>query len=493
LVGSPLDIPRGLLLGPDGAVALRPKSFALLQLLARNPDRLLSHDEIASVVWPETTATDESIVQCVRDIRRVLGADANTVIRTLPRRGYLLVSAVPAGVPPQATADRPMLEVQPVAPVPDNAAGRALAESLTEEVMTELIRRRTVLIAAGPDGQTRYGQTRYRLYGSVRTEGDRVLIHIRLVDRDIAAHIWSTRFDRDRDELAALQPSLAQEIAYEIARAAEQAIAAAERRHALHGAVEAFGPWRLYQRGLWHSWRCTPADNAEARRLFQRAIEADPAFAAGHAALAMTYFYDGVIYDCAPGSDSVARAIAMANTAVRLDPGDATVQATQGMVTFVTGDLDAAWGQASLAIAQDEDLAWARSVGGIAKLYAGYHSEGRSLLLQAQRIAPHDVHEAITVSQTVISYYYDRAYKQAVMAAQVGIARYPAYPLTHRWLAAALAQLGQRHEARDALRQAQAVSRQSFQGYVRKRPSWIGPENNEHMLDGLRKAGWRAS
>jgi adenylate cyclase len=105
-----------------------------------------------------------------------------------------------------------------------------------------------------------------------------------VIDRDITAHIWSTRFDRDRDELAALQPGLAREIA----RAAEQAIAAAERRHALHGAVEAFGPWRLYQRGLWHSWRCTPADNAEARRLFQRAIEADPAFAAGHAALAMT-------------------------------------------------------------------------------------------------------------------------------------------------------------------------------------------------------------
>ena len=52
-----------------------------------------------------------------------------------------------------------------------------------------------------------------------------------MIDRDITAHIWSTRFDRDRDELAASQPSLAQEIA----RAAEQAIAAAERRHALHG------------------------------------------------------------------------------------------------------------------------------------------------------------------------------------------------------------------------------------------------------------------
>jgi adenylate cyclase len=321
-----LDSARGLLLGPDGEIALRPKSFALLQLLAQNPDRLISHDEIAGTVWPETTATDESIVQCVRDIRRALGAGADALIRTLPRRGYMLASAVPR----EATADRSMLAVQPLATVPTAVAGRALAESLTEEVVTELIRRRAVLIAAGPDVETRY-----RLYGSVRTEGGRVLMHIRLIDREIEAHIWSARFDRDRDELTASQPSLARKIA----GAAEQAIAAAERRHALHGAVETFGPWRLYQRGLWHSWRCSPADNVQARRLFQRAIEVDPAFAAAHAALAMTYFYDGAVYDFAPGGDTLARAIAMANTAVRLDPEDPMVQATQGMVTFVTGDI----------------------------------------------------------------------------------------------------------------------------------------------------------
>jgi adenylate cyclase len=322
----------------------------------------------------------------------------------------------------------------------------------------------------------------------VRAEGGRALIHIRLVDRDIKAHIWSARFDRDLDELAAAQPGLAREIA----GAVEQAIAAAERRHALHGAVEAFGPWRLYQRGLWHSWRCTPADNAEARRLFQRAIEADPAFAAGHAALAMTHLYDGAVYDCAPSGDALSRATATANTAVRLDPEDATVQATRGMITFLTGDIGDAWEQASLALPQGEDLAWARCVGGTVKLFAGYPSEGRSLLLQAQRLAPHDVHEGIAVSQTVTSYYYDRAYEEAVIAAQAGIARYPTYPLTYRWLAAALAQLGQRKEASDALRQAQAVSRQSLRGYVRKRPSWFRLENHEHMLDGLRKAGWRA-
>jgi hypothetical protein len=62
------------------------------------------------------------------------------------------------------------------------------------------------------------------------------------------------------------------------------------------------------------------------------------------------------------------------------------------MVTFVTGDIGQAWEQASLALAQTRDLACAQSVGGTVKLYAGFPSEGRSLLLQARRIGPQDVH-----------------------------------------------------------------------------------------------------
>ena len=57
--------------------------------------------------------------------------------------------------------------------------------------------------------------------------------------------------------------------------------------------------------------------------------------------------------------------------------------------------------------------------------------------------------------------------------------------------AAALGQLGRADEARDALLKALEVSPQSFDLFVRSRPSWFRPEDHEHMLDGLRKAGWQ--
>jgi DNA-binding winged helix-turn-helix (wHTH) protein len=84
-----LDLARGALLAPGGAeVPLRPKSFALLRLLVGNAGRLLDRDAIMTAVWPGVFVSDESIAQCVRDVRRALGDEALRLIKTVPKRGY---------------------------------------------------------------------------------------------------------------------------------------------------------------------------------------------------------------------------------------------------------------------------------------------------------------------------------------------------------------------------------------------------------------------
>src|SRR6476646_7012726 len=69
-----LDRGRSALLAPDGTeVSLRPKSLALLRLLVENPGWVVDRDAIVAAVWPDVVVTDESITQCVRDIRKALG------------------------------------------------------------------------------------------------------------------------------------------------------------------------------------------------------------------------------------------------------------------------------------------------------------------------------------------------------------------------------------------------------------------------------------
>ena len=67
-----LDLQRGCLLAGDEEIALRPKTFEFLRYLVSNPGRLVSKDELLAAVWPNIVVTEDSLVQCVTELRRAL-------------------------------------------------------------------------------------------------------------------------------------------------------------------------------------------------------------------------------------------------------------------------------------------------------------------------------------------------------------------------------------------------------------------------------------
>src|SRR5262245_57725567 len=103
--GFTLDLSRGCLRRGQSEIKLRPKSFEVLRYLVENQVRLVSKDELIKAVWPDAFWTDTSLVQCLIEIRRALGDDSQTVIRTVPRRGYILEVAVSATPYPGISAN----------------------------------------------------------------------------------------------------------------------------------------------------------------------------------------------------------------------------------------------------------------------------------------------------------------------------------------------------------------------------------------------------
>jgi TolB-like protein/DNA-binding winged helix-turn-helix (wHTH) protein/Flp pilus assembly protein TadD len=89
-----LDVFRGSLFRGREEIKLRPKSFELLRYLVENSGRLVGKEEIIRALWPDTAVTDDSLGQCVKDVRRALDDDSQTLIKTVPRRGYLFASEV---------------------------------------------------------------------------------------------------------------------------------------------------------------------------------------------------------------------------------------------------------------------------------------------------------------------------------------------------------------------------------------------------------------
>jgi TolB-like protein/DNA-binding winged helix-turn-helix (wHTH) protein/cytochrome c-type biogenesis protein CcmH/NrfG len=85
---------RGRLTNGGAAIELRPKSLAVLHYLVTHPQRLVEKDELLAAVWGKVVVTEDSLVQCVREIRQALGDADQRIIRTIPRSGYMFVAEV---------------------------------------------------------------------------------------------------------------------------------------------------------------------------------------------------------------------------------------------------------------------------------------------------------------------------------------------------------------------------------------------------------------
>ena len=99
-----LDLERGCLWRGAEEVKLRPKVFEALKYLVLNDNRLVAKDELIKALWPDSFVTDDSLVQCLVELRRALGDEAQACIKTVPRRGYIFTAGVrsaPATPPPR--------------------------------------------------------------------------------------------------------------------------------------------------------------------------------------------------------------------------------------------------------------------------------------------------------------------------------------------------------------------------------------------------------
>src|SRR5262245_9918999 len=92
--GFTVDLARGCLMREGEELRLRPKSFNALLYLVENTGRLVTKEELIGVLWPDVAVTDDSLVQCLIEIRKALGGDAQRYIKTVRRRGYIFDAQV---------------------------------------------------------------------------------------------------------------------------------------------------------------------------------------------------------------------------------------------------------------------------------------------------------------------------------------------------------------------------------------------------------------
>jgi pimeloyl-ACP methyl ester carboxylesterase len=89
-----MDVAERRLLSDSGEVSLTPKAFDTLVALVENSGRLVSRDELLSLVWPETYVGENVLAQNISTLRKALGPDGPKLLETIPKRGYRFLGEV---------------------------------------------------------------------------------------------------------------------------------------------------------------------------------------------------------------------------------------------------------------------------------------------------------------------------------------------------------------------------------------------------------------
>jgi adenylate cyclase len=329
---------------------------------------------------------------------------------------------------------------------------------------------------------------RYVVEGSLRKSSNRIRVTAQLIEAETGNHIWAERYDRDLVEIFAVQDEIAEAVTIAVA----PAIRDAELRRAARKPTGNLDAWAAYQRGLWHFFKVTPDDNMLAQEFFQQAIDLDPTFAGGYRGLAVAYIQAVTDFRPRTPAETHSSVESIARQAITLDPADAEAHVTlAGARLYSRGDYEGAMAEAERALALSPNLASAHGVLAQTLIFSGQPREGLTALERSIRLDPHNRMPLIRLNLLAMGFYFSGQYEAAADAAKRAVHANPEYPLPYRWLAAALGQLDRTAEAKEALEKAIAIAPATFDMYVRQRMPWHRPEDYAHMLEGLRKAGWR--
>jgi DNA-binding winged helix-turn-helix (wHTH) protein/TolB-like protein len=296
-----LNPARGVVTAPDGTeTTLRPKTLELALLLLRQAGRVVSRAEILDTVWPGVFVTDDSITQCIVELRRAMGAEGTTLLRTVPRRGYLL-DVVPQEQPaapailagPTTFGGVPVVAVLPFRQSPASAGLSRVADGVLDGVVGALaMLREPVVISSNssrclspetePTDAARRLGAQYVASGSLRQRGDRLRVTVELAETAGATVLLQRQWDLPGADTFEAEDEVAAVIAHALAPRVREAELARARR-ARPGDL---GAYHLLLEARRQIFRLERPAFEHAGALLRTAISRDPGAAEPLAALA---------------------------------------------------------------------------------------------------------------------------------------------------------------------------------------------------------------
>jgi adenylate cyclase len=410
-------------------------------------------------------------------------------------QGSAATTASAAPRPMPAQSDKPSIAVLAFNNMSGDPEQEYFSDGISEDIITDLSKLSELRVIARNSTFTYKGKpvdvkqigrelgVGYVLEGSVRKAGKRVRVTGQLIDVASGAHVWADRFDRDLNDIFAVQDELTREIisALKLKLTSEQKDRLS-RKTTID--VEAYN---LFLRAREQAYLQTKSSNVEARALLERAIALSTDFAAAYACIAFTHLSDYILGKGEAAEQSLQTSLELATRAVEMDDDDPYAHFVLSLVSTWRRNYETARAEVQRCLALAPSSAEGLLQLANLQYYEGDPSRALDTLNAYMRLDP--LYPGLTLHFVAQAQHSLGQYEAAVQTLKRRLERDPKSETAYALLASCYGHLGQIDESRSAWGQVMTIA-PDFS--VERRWGILpfkNPASYSHRVEGLRKAG----
>jgi adenylate cyclase len=395
-----------------------------------------------------------------------------------------------------ALPDKPSVAVLPFANLSSDPAQEYFSDGVTEDLITDLSKVSGLFVIARNSVFTYKGRAvkvgdvgrdlgvRYVLEGSVQRAGSRIRITAQLVDATTGYHVWAERYDREVRDIFALQD----DVTRQIVRALAVKLTEGERARLARASTGNPEAYDLALRGREAHKRTTREANAEARRLFVKALDLDPDYAWAYVGLSWAHLQSWqFVWNTDPRG--LERARELAERAIALDETLAHGHSLLGQIHLWRKEHDLAFAHAERAIALAPNDADGYETLAEVLGWAGRPEESLTAIRRAMRLNPR--YPFFYLWTLGHGYYLTGRTADAVDAFTRVVQQNPDFLPAHAYLAVLFTETGRAQEARQAWDTTRRLGPGASAANIRERLPYRRPADLDRFLTAARQAGLR--
>jgi adenylate cyclase len=407
-------------------------------------------------------------------------------------------AVVPTTSPEQgstlALPDKPSIAVLPFTNMSGDPEQEYFSDGMTEDLITDLSKLSGLFVIARNSVFTYKGKAvevgevsrklgvRYLVEGSVRKAGNRVRINAQLVDATTGGHLWAERYDRELQDIFALQDEVTQKIVF----ALKIQLTPEEQVRFRQAPTNNLDAYDSFLRGQAYRWRLTREANIQARQLLEKAIELDPQYAGAYAVLSWIYLVELGLQG-SQDPQLLAQAFAVAQRAVVLDDSLPLAHTMLGVAYLWQKQHAQAIAEGEKAITLGPNYAEGYAWLGNIFNFAGRPEEAIEMGEKALRLNPHD--PFLSLFTLGVAYRMMGRHTEAIATLQRVLIRNPDYLPAHVQLLVSYSESGQEAEAKAEATEILRINPNVSLELARQRLPFKDQAELERLLAGLRKAG----